>query len=83
MTLFAFRAHMHMHGVSQAGYLQKDNTTMKIAIGGPTTPQKFITMPHEVVVDNGDVLATRCTFNTEMENEPVYIGILSTMLLHI
>ena len=74
ITLFAYRAHMHMHGVTQKGYLSRENTTMEIATGGPQTPQMFIPMKNEVTVDNGDVLATQCIFNTAMEDDPIYIG---------
>ena len=79
MTLFAYRAHMHSHGVTQKGYLYRDNSTKEIAIGGPQAPQMFIPMKNEVVVDNGDFLATQCIFNTIMENEPIYIGKLKTL----
>ena len=74
MTLFAYRAHMHIHGVAQKGYLYKENTIKEIAIGGPQTPQMFIPMKDEVTVDNGDVLATQWIFTTTMENEIIYIG---------
>ena len=74
MNLFAFRTHTHKHGTVVTGYLYRDNILKEIARHNPQEPQMFYTMEHELAVDNGDFLAARCTFNTTLENHPVFIG---------
>ena len=74
MHLFAFRTHTHKHGTVVTGYLYRYNKLQEIARHDPQEPQMFYPMKTEVKVNNGDFLAARCTFNTTMENRPVYIG---------
>ena len=80
MTLFAFRTHAHKHGTVITGYLYRENKFLEIARGDPQEPQMFYPMETEVVVDNGDFLVARCTFNTTQENQPIYIGIANKFL---
>ena len=75
MNLFAYRTHTHKHGTVVTGYLYREQNIQEIARHDPQEPQMFYPMKKEVVVDNGDILAARCTFNTTLENKPVYIGI--------
>ena len=74
MTLFAFRAHTHKHGTSVTGYLYRKNVTTEIARGNPHQPQMFYPMLNDITVNNGDVLAARCTFNTTQEDTQINIG---------
>ena len=74
MTMFAFRTHAHQHGTVITGYLIRDNHFTEIARGNPQKPQMFYPMNNEVIVDNGDAIAARCTFNTTMESDTVYFG---------
>ena len=77
MTLFAFRTHAHKHGTVITGYkVDKNGKIQEIARGDPQKPQMFYPMQKFVVVDNGDVLHARCTFNTTEEDRIVNIGIL-------
>ena len=81
MTLFAFRTHAHKHGTVITGYLYRGNQLSEIARGDPQKPQMFYAMKNELVVDNGDFLAARCTFNTTMEDKPIYIGTRNTTII--
>ena len=74
MNLFAFRTHTHKHGTLVRGYLRRGNQIEEIASHDPQEPQMFYPMDTEVTVDNGDFLGARCTFNTTLENSPVYMG---------
>ena len=75
MNLFAFRTHTHKHGVVVTGYLKRGENLKEIARHNPQDPQMFYPMGTEVAVQNGDILAARCTMNTTSEDYPVYIGI--------
>ena len=75
MNLFAFRTHTHKHGVVVTGYLKRGENLKEIARHNPQDPQMFYPMATEVAVQNGDILAARCTMNTTSEDYPVYIGI--------
>ena len=75
MNLFAFRTHTHKHGVVVTGYLKRGENLKEIARHNPQDPQMFYPMETELVVQNGDILAARCTMNTTSEDYPVYIGI--------
>ena len=74
MTLFAFRTHAHKHGTVITGYKVTDGKITEIARGDPQKPQMFYPMRKFVVVDNGDYLHARCTFNTTEEDRIVRIG---------
>ena len=75
-TLFAFRTHTHKHGTVVTGYLYRNNKIREIARHDPQEPQMFYPMTKEEVVDNGDYLVARCTFNTTAESRTVHFGIL-------
>lgn len=77
MHLFAFRTHTHKHGTVVTGYLYRGNKLREIARHDPQEPQMFYPMKTEVTADNGDFLAARCTFNTTMEDRPVYMGMFN------
>ena len=82
MTLFAFRTHAHKHGTVITGYkVDKNGKIQEIARGDPQKPQMFYPMQKFVVVDNGDVLHARCTFNTTEEDRIVNIGIFTDTIL--
>ena len=83
MNLFAYRTHTHKHGTVVTGYLYREQNIQEIARHDPQEPQMFYPMEKEVVVDNGDILAARCTFNTTLENKPVYIGIWNKTMFKI
>ena len=74
LTLFAFRPHQHMHGISVTGYLYGNETLFKISKGYSKNQQQFFPMENEIVINNGDVLASQCTFNTSTEDQQVHIG---------
>ena len=74
MTLFAFRTHAHKHGTVITGYKYSDGKLSEIARGDPQKPQMFYPMKKEVVVDNGDIIHARCTFNTTLEDHLIRIG---------
>ena len=74
MTLFAFRTHAHKHGTVITGYQVRNGKILEIARGDPQKPQMFYPMKKYVVVDNGDYIHARCTFNTTMENRLIRIG---------
>ena len=75
MNLFAFRTHTHKHGVVVTGYLKRGENLKQIARHNPQDPQMFYPMETELAIQNGDILAARCTMNTTSEDYPVYIGI--------
>ena len=75
MTLFAFRTHAHKHGSVITGYRIRNGKFLEIARGDPQMPQMFYPMRNEVVVQNGDIIHARCTFNTTWENQMIHIGI--------
>ena len=82
MTLFAYRTHAHKHGTVITGYkVDKNGKIQEIARGDPQKPQMFYPMQKFVVVDNGDVLHARCTFNTTEEDRIVNIGISTDTIL--
>ena len=74
MHLFAYRTHTHKHGTVVTGYMYNGSKLKEIARHDPQEPQMFYPMENQVTVDNGEFIAARCTFNTTMENRPVYIG---------
>ena len=74
MTLFAFRTHAHKHGTVITGYRVRDGKISEIARGDPQKPQMFYPMTKAVVVENGDYIHARCTFNTTMEDRIIRIG---------
>ena len=74
LTLFAFRPHQHMHGISVTGYLYSNETLFKISIGYSKNKQQFFPMTNEIVINNGDVLASQCIFSTSTEDQQVHIG---------
>jgi len=74
LTLFAFRPHQHMHGISVTGYLYGNETLFKISKGYSKNQQQFFPMENEIVINNGDVLASQCTFSTSTEDQQVHIG---------
>ena len=74
LTLFAFRPHQHMHGISVTGYLYSNETLFKISEGYSKNQQQFFPMKNEIVINNGDVLASQCIFSTSTEDQQVHIG---------
>ena len=74
LTLFAFRPHQHMHGISVTGYLYSNDTLFKISKGYSKNKQQFFPMKNEIVINNGDVLASQCIFSTSTEDHQVHIG---------
>ena len=74
LTLFAFRPHQHMHGISVTGYLYGNETLFTISKGYSKNQQQFFPMENEIVINNGDVLASQCTFSTSTEDQQVHIG---------
>ena len=74
MTMFAFRTHAHKHGTVITGYRVRDGKISEIARGDPQKPQMFYPMTKPVVVENGDYIHARCTFNTTMEDRIIRIG---------
>eukprot|EP00096_Caligus_rogercresseyi_P011837 TRINITY_DN4797_c0_g1_i2.p1 TRINITY_DN4797_c0_g1~~TRINITY_DN4797_c0_g1_i2.p1 ORF type:complete len:805 (+),score=181.95 TRINITY_DN4797_c0_g1_i2:63-2417(+) len=72
MYLFAFRTHAHSLGAVISGYQfaydpkTKNNSFQPymIAKGDPQLPQTFYAMKNYVEVENGDILAARCTFDS-------------------
>lgn len=73
---FAYRVHAHKLGVVVTGYKvsHKDGSWTQLGKGNPQWPQAFYPMREVFSVENNDVLAARCTFNSSMRDRWTYIG---------
>ncbi|XP_023246524.1 peptidylglycine alpha-hydroxylating monooxygenase [Copidosoma floridanum] len=65
---FAYRTHTHALGKIVAGYVIKDNKWIKLGKRDPLTPQMFYKTFNNVTINNGDVLAARCTMQSERDS---------------
>jgi len=77
--VFAYRTHAHSLGSVISGYRfspgeQGGRDWKMIAKGNPNWPQAFYPMNSELVVNPGDILAARCTYNTTEHSTPTKIG---------
>jgi len=76
--VFAYRTHAHSLGSVISGYRfsagDKGDEWKMIAKGNPNWPQAFYPMATELVVNPGDILAARCTYNTTGHSSPTRIG---------
>ena len=80
VTFFAYRPHTHAHGTVITGYHYTDSNLVEIARGNPQKPQTFYPMKNMVTVKNGDFLAARCTFNTTLDDDRIYIGTVKILI---
>ncbi|CAN7938280.1 unnamed protein product [Ixodes hexagonus] len=76
LFVFAYRVHTHQLGqtVSAYAYHTSNGTWTTLARGNPHWPQAFYPMNRTVIVQPGDVLASRCTYNTMGRTKPTEIG---------
>ena len=74
MEIFAFVPHTHDRGIMVTGYkVSKENIT-EIIRGDPKNTELHY-LPNSVRIDNGNYIHVRCTFDTTMDLETVYMGI--------
>jgi len=76
LHIFAYRAHAHSYGSVITGYRYSagENKWSLLAKGNPQWPQAFYPLEKEKIVNPGEILAARCSYNTTGHNSPVYIG---------
>lgn len=76
LFVFAYRVHTHQLGqaVTAYAYHASNGTWTTLARGNPHWPQAFYPMNQTVIVKPGDVLASRCTYNTVGRTKPTEIG---------
>ncbi|KAG0432477.1 hypothetical protein HPB47_020814, partial [Ixodes persulcatus] len=76
LFVFAYRVHTHQLGqaVTAYAYHASNGTWTTLARGNPHWPQAFYPMNQTVIVKPGDVLASRCTYNTVGRSKPTEIG---------
>ncbi|XP_040571967.1 peptidyl-glycine alpha-amidating monooxygenase B isoform X3 [Lepeophtheirus salmonis] len=85
MYLFAYRTHAHTLGSVITGYQYSFDTKTKknslnpleIARGDPQLPQTFYPMENYVEVEDGDILAARCTYDSSNMTTTTQIGMTS------
>ncbi|XP_071109699.1 peptidyl-glycine alpha-amidating monooxygenase B-like isoform X1 [Haliotis cracherodii] len=73
MHPFAYRTHAHSLGKVITGYVFND-TWYEIGKGNPQWPQAFYPVNGSFVVNPGDGLAARCTFDSTGRNRVTNIG---------
>ncbi|XP_063955634.1 peptidyl-glycine alpha-amidating monooxygenase B-like isoform X1 [Lytechinus pictus] len=64
---FAFRAHAHDRGKVITGYLIRNGEWTVIAKGSPKWPQAFYPIEESYTIQPGDILAARCTFDSDKD----------------
>lgn len=72
--VFAYRVHTHSLGRAVTAYLLHNGQWTLLAKGDPHQPQAFYPLNRTVPVKPGDVLASRCTYNTMSRTLPTEIG---------
>jgi len=77
--VFAYRTHAHSLGSVISGYRftvgdSGEPEWKEIAKGNPNWPQAFYPMKSQLVVNPGDILAARCTYNTTGHSTATRIG---------
>ncbi|XP_071502884.1 peptidyl-glycine alpha-amidating monooxygenase B-like [Diadema antillarum] len=70
---FAFRTHAHSLGKVITGYLIRDGEWTVIAQGDPQWPQAFYPSLNDYTVRPGDILAARCTYDSNRD-VAVHVG---------
>ena len=73
IEIFAFVPHTHDRGIMVAGYKVSKGSITEIIRGDPKNPKMYY-LPNSVRIDNGDYIHVRCTFDTTMDVETVYMG---------
>lgn len=74
MFVFAYRVHTHSLGRAVTAYLLHNGHWSQLAQGDPHRPQAFYPLNRTVTVKPGDVLASRCTYDTTTRKRPTEIG---------
>ncbi|KAH9369776.1 hypothetical protein HPB48_011637 [Haemaphysalis longicornis] len=74
MFVFAYRVHTHSLGRTVTAYLLHNGHWSLLARGDPHRPQAFYPLNRTVTVKPGDVLASRCTYDTSTKKRPTEIG---------
>eukprot|EP00057_Strongylocentrotus_purpuratus_P006222 XP_011660696.1 PREDICTED: peptidyl-glycine alpha-amidating monooxygenase A isoform X1 [Strongylocentrotus purpuratus] len=64
---FAFRAHAHDLGKVITGYLIRNGEWTVIAKGSPKWPQAFYPIGESYTIQPGDILAARCTYDSDKD----------------
>ncbi|XP_037509578.2 peptidylglycine alpha-amidating monooxygenase [Rhipicephalus sanguineus] len=72
--VFAYRVHTHSLGRAVTAYLLHNGQWSLLVKGDPHQPQAFYPLNKTVPVKPGDVLASRCTYNTMSRTLPTEIG---------
>ncbi|XP_037268123.1 peptidyl-glycine alpha-amidating monooxygenase B isoform X1 [Rhipicephalus microplus] len=72
--VFAYRVHTHSLGHAVTAYLLHNGRWSLLVKGDPHQPQAFYPLNKTVPVKPGDVLASRCTYNTVSRALPTEIG---------
>lgn len=76
---FAFRAHAHKLGLVNSGYVIKTDPKtgreewIELGRRSPQLPQMFYPVTNKVPVNQGDIMAARCTMKN-FRNHEVRIG---------
>lgn len=70
-----YRTHGHNIAVVNSGYRIRDGHWVELGRMSPQRPQTFYNMStQDLDVQNGDILASRCTFNSMSRNHTTLIG---------
>ncbi|XP_053406046.1 peptidyl-glycine alpha-amidating monooxygenase-like isoform X2 [Mercenaria mercenaria] len=71
---FGYRTHAHSLCRVISGYKVKDREYEMIGKGNPQWPQAFYPVKNHVVINPGDILAARCTYNSTGRYRATEIG---------
>uniref|UniRef100_A0A0K0E1E1 Peptidylglycine monooxygenase n=1 Tax=Strongyloides stercoralis TaxID=6248 RepID=A0A0K0E1E1_STRER len=71
---FAFRVHTHKMGRVVSGYFKHDNKWTQIGKRNPQWPQLFQKIGTKMEINNGDLLAASCRFDSSNEITPTNMG---------
>ena len=73
IEIFALVPHTHDRGIMLTGYKVSKGNITEIIREDPKYSQLYY-LPNAVRIDNGDYIHVRCTFDTTMDVERVYMG---------